>query len=55
MKPLLLLPLAAVVLFASSCRTVMPLDPMTLKLSCKCMPENFPPHDPCPQHVIVEK
>jgi len=49
MKSLLLFPIVALALFASSCRTVTPLDPMTMKQSCKCLPENMRPHDPCLQ------
>ncbi len=41
MKSLLLLPVLALAIFTSSCRTVTPLDPMTMKQSCKCLPENF--------------
>jgi len=49
MKSLLLFPIVALALIASSCRTVTPVDPMTGKQSCKCLPENVQPHDPCPQ------
>ncbi|MEY3895719.1 MAG: hypothetical protein RLZZ214_1239 [Verrucomicrobiota bacterium] len=47
MKSLLLLPILALAFFASSCRTVTPLDPMTMKQSCKCLPENFRPDGSC--------
>ena len=40
-KSLLLLPLFGLALFSASCRTVAPLDPMTMKPSCKGLPENF--------------
>ncbi|MEO8616604.1 MAG: hypothetical protein ABI600_15785 [Luteolibacter sp.] len=47
MKSLLLLPLLGLVFIATSCRTATPLDPMTMKPSCKCLPKNMHPHDPC--------
>lgn len=47
MKSLLLLPILSIVILASSCRTVVPIDPMTMKPSCKCLPRNMHPHDPC--------
>ena len=41
MKTLLLLHALGLVLFTSCCmRTEMPLDPMTMKPSTKCLPEN---------------
>jgi hypothetical protein len=39
MKSLLLLPILSLAFFTSSCRTVMPLDPMTMKPS-SCHPVN---------------
>lgn len=42
MKTLILLPILGFAFFASSCRTVTPLDPMTMKPAQKCLPENFP-------------
>ncbi len=47
MKSLLLLPLLGLALFSASCRTVAPLDPMTMKPSCKCLPGNFRPDGSC--------
>ncbi len=47
MKSLLLIPILGLAFFASSCRTVTPLDPMTMKQSCKCLPENFRPDGSC--------
>ena len=41
MKSLLLIPLLSLAFLASSCRTVTPIDPMTGKLNCKCLPEHF--------------
>ncbi len=38
MKKLLLLPIVAFVFVASSCRTMAPLDPMTMKPSDRCLP-----------------
>jgi hypothetical protein len=38
MKFLLLLPVMATAFFSSSCRTVAPLDPMTMKPSAECLP-----------------
>lgn len=38
MKFLILLPVMATAFFASSCRTVAPLDPMTMKPSANCLP-----------------
>ena len=53
MKFLLLLPVLAVPFFASSCRTVAPLDPMTMKQSCRCLPGHFPaPGVVCEEHVV---
>jgi hypothetical protein len=48
MKSLLLVPLLGLVFIASSCRTVTPLDPMTMRQSCKCLPENFTQSGSCP-------
>jgi hypothetical protein len=39
MKPLLFIPIIGLALFASSCRTVTPLDPMTMKQSERCLPD----------------
>lgn len=47
MKSLLLFPIVALALIASSCRTVTPIDPMTMKQSCKCLPENMRPDRSC--------
>jgi hypothetical protein len=33
--------------FASSCRTVTPIDPMTMKQSCKCLPGQFKQDGSC--------
>ena len=41
MKLQLLLPILALAFFASSCRTVTPIDPMTMKQSCRCLPGNL--------------
>jgi hypothetical protein len=38
MKILLFIPVLGIALFASSCRTVTPLDPMTMKQSERCLP-----------------
>jgi len=38
MKKLLLIPLLGIATLASSCRTVAPLDPMTMKPSERCTP-----------------
>ncbi len=47
MKFLLLLPILSLAFFASSCRTAIPLDPMTMKPSCKCLPGNFKQDGTC--------
>ncbi len=47
MKSLLLFPILGLVFLASSCRTAVPIDPMTGKPSCACLPQNMTPHDPC--------
>jgi hypothetical protein len=39
MKILLLIPVVGLALFASSCRTVTPVDPMTGKQSERCLPD----------------
>ena len=39
MKKLLFIPILGLALFASSCRTVTPLDPMTMKQSERCLPD----------------
>jgi hypothetical protein len=41
MKILLFVPVLA--LLASSCRTSTPLDPMTMKPSCRCLPGGCDP------------
>lgn len=43
MKILLFTLISGIALFAVSCRTVTPLDPMTMKPSDRCLPGNFPP------------
>ncbi len=45
-----------VVMISSSCRTKLPLDPETMKPSCKCMPQNYYHGIPssCPIHVHEE-
>jgi hypothetical protein len=53
MKYLLLLPLLGLAFSAISCRTVMPLDPMTMKQSCRCLPENFRPNGSCCHSVVI--
>jgi hypothetical protein len=40
MKILLSIPVLGIALFSMSCRTPLPLDPMTMKLSTRCLPEN---------------
>ncbi|MEO5714196.1 MAG: hypothetical protein ABIT37_11980 [Luteolibacter sp.] len=52
MKSLLLFPIVALALSASSCRTVTPIDPMTMKQSCKCLPENMRPDGSCCNHHV---
>ena len=49
MKSLLLFPILGLAFLACSCRTVVPIDPMTMKQSCKCMPDHMQPYDPCPE------
>lgn len=44
MKTLILLPIIGFAFFSSSCRTVTPLDPMTLQPAQKCLPENLQQH-----------
>lgn len=51
MKSLLLFPILGLVFIASSCRTEVPVDPMTMKQSCKCLPENMTPRDPCAEII----
>ena len=41
MKSLLLIPSLGLVLLTASCRTMTPLDPMTMKPSAHCLPEHF--------------
>lgn len=56
MKYLLLFPLVATAFFASSCRTVPTVDPMTMKLSCRCLPGNFNAHGiDCGEEIIATK
>lgn len=43
MKITLLIPVFALALFTSSCRTKTPIDPMTMKPSERCLPENMSP------------
>ncbi|MCX6865370.1 MAG: hypothetical protein NTV46_03980 [Verrucomicrobia bacterium] len=43
MKSLLLIPVLGLVLAASSCRTSTPLDPITMKPTEHCLPENVQP------------
>jgi hypothetical protein len=45
MKFLNLIPLLGLALFASSCRTVTPIDPMTNRQGCKMLPSHFKAHD----------
>ena len=53
MKLLSLIPLVAVVLLSNSCRTVIPVDPMTGKQSCRCVPCNVHPKTlDCCQEVV---
>ena len=47
MKSLLLFPFLCLATLATSCRTVTPIDPMTMKQSCRCLPENFRPDGAC--------
>ncbi len=51
MKYLLLFPLLGLAFSTISCRTVTPIDPMTMKQSCKCLPENFRQDGSC--HAVV--
>jgi len=43
MKSLLLIPVLGLALFAVSCRTMTPLDPMTMKPTTHCLPGHFHP------------
>jgi hypothetical protein len=53
MKLLLLFPVLAVAFSAISCRTSTPIDPMTMKPSCRCLPGHV--HDPGVQcNPVVE-
>jgi hypothetical protein len=52
MKYLLLLPILSLAFSAISCRTVTPIDPMTMKPSCKCLPENFRPNGSCCEPAV---
>ena len=40
MKSLLLIPILGLALFGSSCRTLTPIDPDTMKPSDRCLPEH---------------
>lgn len=53
MKTLLLLPILALAFVTNSCRTVTPIDPMTMKQSCRCLPEHFHAQNDCHHHLIV--
>lgn len=57
MKVLSLLSLVALPFLATSCRTQIPVDPMTMKQTCKCLPSHFQAKDPCAcgKQVIAEK
>ena len=56
MKYLLLVPLVVSAFFASSCRTVAPIDPMTMKMSCRCLPGNFHAHGvDCGEEIVATK
>jgi hypothetical protein len=48
MKYLMLFPLLALASLSSSCRTTLPLDPMTMRPTCCCLPENFRTTADCP-------
>ena len=52
MKYLMLLPILSLAFSAISCRTVTPIDPMTMKPSCKCLPENFRPNGSCCEPAV---
>jgi len=47
MKYLALIPVLVAAFLGSSCRTVPPLDPLTMKPACKCLPENYQHRSPC--------
>lgn len=53
MNTLLLLPVLAIAFIASSCRTAPLLDPMTMKPSCRCLPENFHPKHFCSEETVT--
>lgn len=53
MKYLLLLPVVATAFLASSCRTVVPIDPMTMKQSCRCLPGQFIVRGPCDEVAVI--
>jgi hypothetical protein len=46
MKIPLFISALALALFASSCRTYTPLDPMTMKPSERCLPGHYPTVEP---------
>jgi hypothetical protein len=52
MKSLMLFTVLTAAIFASSCRTVAPIDPMTGKPSARCLPGQFQEESTT---VIVEK
>lgn len=47
MKHLLLLSLSLIACVATSCRTVTPMDPMTMKQSQDCLPGHFTSNMTC--------
>ncbi|MEO6478042.1 MAG: hypothetical protein ABIQ96_23175 [Luteolibacter sp.] len=51
----MLFPVVALALFASSCRTVTPIDPMQMKQSCKCLPGHFKGYGSQCQTVVGTK
>ena len=55
MKSLLLLPILGLVFLASSCRTVTPIDPMTMKQSEKCLPNDQGCGSDCCRQVHAAK
>ncbi len=52
MKFLLLIPILGLAFFANSCRTVTPIDPMTGKQSCKCLPGHYRPDGGCYERSV---
>lgn len=55
MKSLLLIPILGLAFFASSCRTVTPVDPMTGKQTCRCLPGNFHADGSCCKHLVIRE